>query len=202
MKSGLYVRCGTVRMHHFSKNSLMVCGALLGCKNISLTFLWGCFFFEMGDHFLQDFLVVHCCNSVALIYSILIQKTLFIKKYYHHNLSSTTYNFGFFGGWRCRSFPLWTLLLWFRVVIKYLWLIYRHHIAKYGLSFTWNCICVTRCIQKHDVPFILMWTNAAPTCTTHATSVNHHAKEGMHYQLKCSNIVLVHEQWFFGLLVW
>ncbi len=60
---------------------------------ISSTFLF-CFF-EMVDHFLQDFLVVHCCNGVALIYSVMIRKTLFIKENYHHNLSSTTHNFGF-----------------------------------------------------------------------------------------------------------
>ncbi len=37
-------------------------------------------FSEMDNHFLQDFSVVHCFNGVALIYSVLIQKILLIKK--------------------------------------------------------------------------------------------------------------------------
>ncbi len=96
-------------------------------------FYEGIFFF-MGDHFLQDFLVVHCCNAVALIYCMLIQKTLFIQNNYYHNLSNTTHNSGFFWNWRCQSFPLWTLLLWFWAIMKHSVLIQIYHIAKFSLS--------------------------------------------------------------------
>ncbi len=34
----------------------------------------------MANYFLQDFLVVYCCKGAVLIYSVLIQETLFIKK--------------------------------------------------------------------------------------------------------------------------
>ncbi len=56
-------------------------------------FLWSfvrVFFFKWAIIFLQDFLVVHCCKGVALIYSAPIQKTPFIKKY--HNFSSNMHN--------------------------------------------------------------------------------------------------------------
>ncbi len=71
----------------------------------------------MGNHSWQDFFIVHCCNGVALMYSVLLQKTLHIKKIIiitilalritrlfleivmsKFYLSSTTFNFGFFLG--------------------------------------------------------------------------------------------------------
>ncbi len=42
---------------------------------------------------------------------------------------------GFHGTvWWCRNFPLWTLLLWFQLILKHPRLNHSYHIAKFNLS--------------------------------------------------------------------
>ncbi len=53
------------------------------------------FFLKIGDHFLQDFLMVYCFDSVALIHSVLIQKTL--RQNHHQTFAALRTTLAFLG---------------------------------------------------------------------------------------------------------
>ncbi len=91
-------------------------------------------FFVKAVFFMQDFLVVHCCNGVALMYNVPIQEALFKKKSIIITFPALHTTLLFFWDWRCQSFPLWTLLLWFWATMKHLGFIRSYHIAKFSLS--------------------------------------------------------------------